>query len=73
MKEAADLSFNSITVDGDTSTNDSFILIATGQAGNAEVADAAGADYKVLRDAVVEVSIALAQAIVRDEIGRAHV
>ncbi|MBS0544941.1 MAG: bifunctional glutamate N-acetyltransferase/amino-acid acetyltransferase ArgJ [Proteobacteria bacterium] len=66
VKEAADLSFNSITVDGDTSTNDSFILIATGQAGNAEIADAAGADYKVLRDAVVEVSIALAQAIVRD-------
>jgi glutamate N-acetyltransferase/amino-acid N-acetyltransferase len=66
VSEAADLSFNSITVDGDTSTNDSFILIATGQAGNAEVRDAASADYKVLRDAVVEVSVALAQAIVRD-------
>ncbi|KAI5916339.1 bifunctional glutamate N-acetyltransferase/amino-acid acetyltransferase ArgJ [Thauera sp. 2A1] len=66
VKEAADLSFNSITVDGDTSTNDSFILIATGQAGNAEIADAGSADYKVLRDAVVDVSIALAQAIVRD-------
>ena len=60
------LSFNSITVDGDTSTNDSFILIATGAAGNAEITDAASADYKALRDAVVEVSIALAQAIVRD-------
>ncbi len=66
VKEAADLSFNSITVDGDTSTNDSFILIATSAAGNAEIADAASADYKALRDAVVEVSIALAQAIVRD-------
>jgi glutamate N-acetyltransferase / amino-acid N-acetyltransferase len=66
VKEAADLSFNSITVDGDTSTNDSFILIATGQAGNAEIVDAAGADYKALRDAVVSVSIRLAQAIVRD-------
>ena len=66
VKEAADLSFNSITVDGDTSTNDSFVLIATGAAGNAEITDAASADYKVLRDAVVEVSIALAQAIVRD-------
>lgn len=66
VKEAADLSFNSITVDGDTSTNDSFILIATGQAGNAEIADAGSADYKVLRDAVVDVAIALAQAIVRD-------
>jgi glutamate N-acetyltransferase/amino-acid N-acetyltransferase len=66
VSEAADLSFNSITVDGDTSTNDSFILIATGQAGNAEVRDAASADYTALRDAVVEVSVALAQAIVRD-------
>ena len=65
-KEAADLSFNSITVDGDTSTNDSFIVIATGAAGNAEITDAASADYQTLRDAVVEVSVALAQAIVRD-------
>ena len=66
VTEAADLSFNSITVDGDTSTNDSFILIATGTAGNAEITTAQGADYQALRDAVVEVSIALAQAIVRD-------
>ena len=65
-REAADLSFNSITVDGDTSTNDSFIVIATGAAGNAEITDAASADYQTLRDAVVEVSVALAQAIVRD-------
>ncbi len=66
VTEAADLSFNSITVDGDTSTNDSFILIATSTAGNAEIAATQGADYQALRDAVVEVSIALAQAIVRD-------
>ena len=65
-KEAADLSFNSITVDGDTSTNDSFIVIATAAAGNAEITDAASADYTLLRGAVVEVSVALAQAIVRD-------
>jgi glutamate N-acetyltransferase / amino-acid N-acetyltransferase len=65
-KEAADLSFNSITIDGDTSTNDSFILIATGQAGNAEVADPLGPDYQVLREAVIDVSVRLAQAIVRD-------
>lgn len=66
VREAADLSFNSITVDGDTSTNDSFILIATGRAGNTEIVDAASADYRKLRDAVVDVSIRLAQAIVRD-------
>ena len=66
VEEAAGLSFNSITIDGDTSTNDSFILIATGRAGNAEISDAASADYQALRSAVVEVSIELAQAIVRD-------
>lgn len=66
VKEAANLSFNSITVDGDTSTNDSFILIATGASGAPAITDAASADYKALRDAVVELSIWLAQAIVRD-------
>ena len=65
-KYAADRSFNRITVDGDTSTNDSFIVIATGVAGNAEIADAANADYLALRDAITEVSAQLAQAIVRD-------
>jgi glutamate N-acetyltransferase / amino-acid N-acetyltransferase len=66
VQHAADLSFNCITVDGDTSTNDSFMLIATGQAGNAEIADAASADYAALAAAVTDVSRELAQAIVRD-------
>ena len=66
VREAADLSFNSITVDGDTSTNDSFILIATGGAGNAEISAADSEDYRALRAAVIEVAIGLAQAIVRD-------
>ncbi|MDY0074118.1 MAG: bifunctional glutamate N-acetyltransferase/amino-acid acetyltransferase ArgJ, partial [Thauera sp.] len=66
VREAADLSFNSITVDGDTSTNDSFILIATGAAGNAEISSTASADYAVLREAVIGLAIELAQAIVRD-------
>lgn len=66
VREAADLSFNSITVDGDTSTNDSFILIATGQAGNAEITEPAGADWTALREAVIDVAVRLAQAIVRD-------
>ncbi len=65
-KYAADRSFNRITVDGDTSTNDSFIVMATGVAGNTEIADAANADYLALRDAITEVSAQLAQAIVRD-------
>ncbi|MDQ3260275.1 MAG: bifunctional glutamate N-acetyltransferase/amino-acid acetyltransferase ArgJ [Pseudomonadota bacterium] len=59
-------SFNRITVDGDTSTNDSFIVMATGAAGNVEIIDAASADYAALRDGIADVSALLAQAIVRD-------
>ncbi|HSI96331.1 MAG: bifunctional glutamate N-acetyltransferase/amino-acid acetyltransferase ArgJ [Methylophilaceae bacterium] len=66
IRHAVNCSFNCITVDGDTSTNDSLILVATGQAGNAEVADGQGADYLALRDVVTEVAMVLAQAIVRD-------
>jgi glutamate N-acetyltransferase/amino-acid N-acetyltransferase len=66
VKDAANESFNCITVDGDTSTNDSFILIATGQAGNVEITDAPGSDYEALAEAVTSVARELAQAIVRD-------
>ncbi|MDD5177085.1 MAG: bifunctional glutamate N-acetyltransferase/amino-acid acetyltransferase ArgJ [Sterolibacterium sp.] len=66
VKEVADASFNCISVDGDTSTNDSFILIATGAAKNAEIKTASGEDYAALRDAVAAVAVELAQAIVRD-------
>ncbi len=65
-KYAADRSFNRITVDGDTSTNDSFIVIATGAAGNSEINDTASTDFITLRDAITAVSAQLAQAIVRD-------
>ena len=66
LRHSADLSFNRITVDGDTSTNDAFILIATGQAGHDEIADLNSEDFRSLQDAVTEVSAHLAQAIVRD-------
>lgn len=66
LRDVADESFNSITVDGDTSTNDSFILIASGQAGNAPIVDANSADYAAFRAALSSLSIELAQAIVRD-------
>ncbi len=66
IQHAVNRSFNCITVDGDTSTNDSFIVMATGQAGNAEITDTASADYLALRDAITEVAAILAQAIVRD-------
>ncbi len=65
VAEAADESFNCITVDGDTSTNDSFILIASGKSG-IEFASDAAPDYALLRQAVIDVSCELAQAIVRD-------
>jgi glutamate N-acetyltransferase/amino-acid N-acetyltransferase len=65
IQHAVNRSFNCITVDGDTSTNDSLILIASGQAGNAEITEQS-ADYAALRDAVTEIAAVLAQAIVRD-------
>jgi len=66
VKDAADASFNRITIDGDTSTNDSFMLIATNKAGHASIDSLDSAEGQVLRQAVIEVSQALAQAIVRD-------
>jgi glutamate N-acetyltransferase/amino-acid N-acetyltransferase len=66
VREAADLSFNSITVDGDTSTNDSFVVMATGQAGHAEIDRAEGGDYAAFRQALIDLAVQLAQAIVRD-------
>jgi glutamate N-acetyltransferase/amino-acid N-acetyltransferase len=65
VRYAADRSFNSITIDGDTSTNDSFMLIATG-AGSLVVNEASGQEYEALRDAVTELSRNLAQQIIRD-------
>ena len=65
VKEAADASFNCITVDGDTSTNDSFVMIATGQSG-ATFACESDAGWPEVRAAIVAVAVELAQAIVRD-------
>ena len=66
VRQAADRSFNRITIDGDTSTNDSFLLIATHQAGNAPITQLDAGDGAVLRDAVIALAEQLAQAIVRD-------
>ena len=66
LDEVAGLSFNRITIDGDTSTNDSFMLMATQRAGHDEIATTGSADYLALRDAVLAVATQLAQAIVRD-------
>ncbi|MBI3382888.1 MAG: bifunctional glutamate N-acetyltransferase/amino-acid acetyltransferase ArgJ [Aquabacterium sp.] len=66
VTEAANASFNRITIDGDTSTNDSFVLIATRKARHTEITDLNSADGQALRAAVIAVSQQLAQAIVRD-------
>ena len=66
VTRAADQSFNRITIDGDTSTNDSFVLIATQQAGHTPIQSLDSADGKILVDAVFAVARELAQAIVRD-------
>jgi glutamate N-acetyltransferase/amino-acid N-acetyltransferase len=63
---AADHSFNAITVDGDTSTNDTLLLIATGRAENPEIVGEGTAEFGKLCDCVLEVAKFLAQAIVRD-------
>lgn len=65
VKEVADKSFNCITIDGDTSTNDSFMLIATG-AGQLEVGEIGSPEYAELAAAVTDLSQQLAQMIVRD-------
>ncbi|TXH12149.1 MAG: bifunctional glutamate N-acetyltransferase/amino-acid acetyltransferase ArgJ [Gammaproteobacteria bacterium] len=65
VKDAADASFNCITVDGDTSTNDSFVMIATGQSGAAFVTGNEPG-WAEVRAAMIAVAVELAQAIVRD-------
>jgi glutamate N-acetyltransferase/amino-acid N-acetyltransferase len=63
---AAQRSFNCISIDGDTSTNDSFMLIASGKADMNELSDERDPEFAVLRDAVTALAMKLAQAIVRD-------
>ena len=66
VREAADESFNRITIDGDTSTNDSFVLVATQQAGHAPISSWDSPDGQALREAIFDVARQLAHAIVRD-------
>jgi len=65
VQDAADVSFNCITVDGDTSTNDSFILMATGASG-LRIDSETSPHWPAVREAVIGVAQELAQAIVRD-------
>ncbi len=66
VSHASDASFNCITVDGDTSTNDALILIATGKSGATAINDSASEPCQQLQAVVTEVATILAQAIVRD-------
>ena len=68
INKAVNSSFNSITVDGDTSTNDSCVLVATGQADMNSITTE-NKDYDLLCDAIIEVFEYLAQAIIRDAEG----
>ena len=65
-RELAEASFNRVTVDGDTSTNDSFMLIASNQARHAVIDDLDSTNGQALKAALLEVAQQLAQAIVRD-------
>lgn len=66
LSDAANKSFNRITIDGDTSTNDCCMLIATGQANLPEITHTSGPLFAALKQAVFEVCMDVAQAIVRD-------
>ena len=66
LKTTVNVSFNRITVDGDTSTNDSCIFVATGQAGGTEITSTDDARYAVVLDVLTSVMKRLAQLIVRD-------
>jgi glutamate N-acetyltransferase / amino-acid N-acetyltransferase len=66
LTHATDLSFNSITVDGDMSTNDTLLLMANGVAGNAVITGSGNEGYLALRDAVTFVASELAKAIAFD-------
>lgn len=69
VAHAAKRSFNCITVDGDTSTNDAFVLIASGRADMPEITDATSGEYAMLCEGVTAVATELAQAIIRDAEG----
>ncbi len=66
---AVNKSYNRISVDGDTSTNDTVLLLANGAAGNPEITDAGSRDFALFQEALTAIGIDLAQAIVRDAEG----
>ena len=66
VRQVADASFNRITIDGDTSTNDSFVMVATGMADHPPISGADDPGHAELAAALTDVAMSLAQAVVRD-------
>ena len=66
VKKAADASFNAITVDGDTSTNDSFVVIASGQSSAPAITGLHTSEGRAFAQALTALATELAQAIIRD-------
>ena len=71
LKEVCDQTFNRISVDGDTSTNDSLLILANGMAGN-EMITEKNADYEAFRDALLQLCTALAREMAKDGEGAKH-
>ncbi|NLD44682.1 MAG: bifunctional ornithine acetyltransferase/N-acetylglutamate synthase, partial [Chloroflexi bacterium] len=72
LREAVEAGFNLITVDGDTSTNDTALLLASGESGAARITSVDSAGYALFREALTHVVVALAKEIVRDGEGASH-
>ena len=72
LREVVDRTFNSITVDGDSSTNDTLLVLANGASGAKKITKASGADYKKFAAALEEVCRTLAIGIVEDGEGATH-
>lgn len=66
LKSAVDRSFNSISIDGDTSTNDTVAILANGAAGGQEVTSSSSADYAAFQEILTDFAIDLAKLVVRD-------
>jgi glutamate N-acetyltransferase/amino-acid N-acetyltransferase len=66
LSSAVESSFNRITIDGDTSTNDACVLLATGRAGNEALVDIEGGLGRALYEALEQVCLELAQGLIRD-------
>ncbi len=66
LKQATDQTFNRVTVDGDTSTNDTLLILASGQAPHAPITDTEGPEFKAFSGALTQLCTHLAKAIARD-------